>query len=121
MLIIFKVLIIIFIVTYGTWNGLKLCFELGKLKLGLEVYPFRRFFKQKKNGVINIDKIIITNKFKQTRPKYWKVIKKTRYIDKNGCPEHPITLNKSGVLLDGYIDYLVCKALDIKWVSVKYE
>lgn len=73
------------------------------------------------DDIIEIDKIRISKDFRETKPKYWKVLNKTKYIDQKGYPEKPIKLSKDNMLLkDGYIDYLVCDALDIRYVPVRY-
>lgn len=77
--------------------------------------------KKDHDDIIDIDKIRIPKDFATTKPRHEKVINKTKYIDGKGYPEKPIEISKYNMMLrDGYIDYLVCKTLDIKYVPVKW-
>lgn len=77
--------------------------------------------KTNHDDIIHIDKIKITRSFAATKPRHEKVIKKTKYIDSNGYPEKSILICKDSLVLkDGYIDYLVCKGLEIDYVPVKW-
>lgn len=73
------------------------------------------------DDIIDIDKIRIPKDFAATKPRCEKVINKTKYIDNKRHPEKPIEISKYNMMLtDGYIDYLVCKVLEIKYVPVKW-
>lgn len=89
---------------------------LEKLSLWFKINKTKQYI-----NIIHIDEIKISEDFRRTKPRYEKVIKKTKYIDKKGYPEKPICVDKNSLMLrDGYIDYLVCKALEVNYVPVRY-
>ena len=64
-----------------------------------------------------LDDIVIQNSFAETRPSPRKVKQKKKQINKGLVPK--ITVNNKGVLLDGYITYLILKEKGIKDVLVE--
>lgn len=66
---------------------------------------------------IDIDKIMIQEKFQNSQPSNDKVIFKTRAIE-NGIIA-PITVNEDYILTDGYITYLILKEMGRKSIGVQ--
>lgn len=64
-----------------------------------------------------LDNIVIQDSFAETRPSPRKIKQKKREINKGLVPK--ITVNDKGVLLDGYITYLILKEKGIKDVLVE--
>ena len=64
-----------------------------------------------------LDDIVIQNSFAETEPSPRKIKQKKREINKGLVPK--ITINDKGVLLDGYITYLILKEKGIKDVLVE--
>ena len=56
-----------------------------------------------------LNEIIIAESFANTEPNPNKVEACREYYRKNGVQEKPIVVNRTGVLIDGYIQYLVLK------------
>lgn len=75
---------------------------------------------------VHIDKVIITKKFKEKRPKEWKMLRcESEYLI-NGYLDSPVTLcevknSNKYILVDGYTRYLLAKRLGIKYIPVKYK
>lgn len=64
-----------------------------------------------------LDDIIVQNSFAETTPNQRKIKQKKRQINKGLIPK--ITVSDKGVLLDGYITYLILKERGIKDVLVE--
>lgn len=69
---------------------------------------------------MNIDDIIITSAFSESKPSPDKINAKLAEYNKTGKLGQ-IVVNKDDVLIDGYITYKICKLHDIKEVEVKVE
>ena len=70
---------------------------------------------------IKVDDIIIHNSFKETIPGINKIQGKLMYYKENNKFEKNIVVDRSKVLLDGYINYLICKMLNIETIRVVVE
>lgn len=66
---------------------------------------------------INTSEIIIQDAFKETCPSIEKIQNKLNYFKNTNEFESNIVINKNNVLLDGYINYLICKMLNIETVK----
>jgi len=70
---------------------------------------------------IKVDDIIIQNSFKETKPGINKIQKKLEYYKENNKFDKNIVIDRSKVLLDGYVNYLICKMLNIEIIRVVVE
>ena len=68
---------------------------------------------------INISDIVIQDSFSQ--PSIEKITERLNYYKEHGKFEKDIKINKSKILLDGYVTYLLCKLLNINTVRVIVE
>ena len=71
--------------------------------------------------LIRVDDIIIQNSFKETKPGINKIQKKLEYYKENNKFDKNIVIDRSKVLLDGYVNYLICKMLNIEIIRVVVE
>lgn len=67
-----------------------------------------------KTVLINIADITIQDVFEESHPSIEKVQCKLDYYKNNGKFKKDIIIDKDNVLQDGYINYLLCKTLNIK-------
>lgn len=70
---------------------------------------------------LKIDDILITTLFSESHPSVKKMIDKMNYYNENKKFNSDIIVNKDNYLVDGYITYLLCKALNIDVVKVIVE
>lgn len=70
---------------------------------------------------IKVEDIIIRDSFKATQPSITKIEKKLAYYKANGKFDSYIIINEENLLIDGYINYLICKMLNIDVVLVVAE
>jgi DnaJ-class molecular chaperone len=75
----------------------------------------------KEKTFIRIENIIISDCFKLTEPSIDKIQNKLEYYKVNKKFDKNIVVDKEGVLQDGYINYLLCKLLNIDVVKVVVE
>lgn len=75
----------------------------------------------KQKEVININDIIISKSFEQTKPNTDKFKEKLDYFNKNGKFNKNIIINKHFVLVDGYINYLIAKMYGINSIECIVE
>jgi hypothetical protein len=75
----------------------------------------------KEKTFIRIEDIIIQDKFVETNPSIEKIQEKLEYYKVNKKFEKNIVVDKDNILLDGYINYLLCKLLNIDTVKVVIE
>lgn len=75
----------------------------------------------KEKTFISISDIIIPDIFKETQPSIDKIQTKLEYYKANNKFEKDIVIGKERVLKDGYINYLICKLLNIDFVKVTVE
>lgn len=67
---------------------------------------------------ININKIKITDDFKNSNTSKKKIARKQEYFNKHKEFDSVICVNKNYVLIDGYITYLIAKNNNFKQVKV---
>lgn len=67
---------------------------------------------------VKVSNIKISNDFKNSRPSTGKILKKLDYYNRYGKFNTDITLDKDNILIDGYINYLICQLLHIETVKV---
>lgn len=70
---------------------------------------------------IDIEKIVISDDFKDTTPSVEKIAKKLEYYRTHKRFEKDIVINKYNVLIDGYINYLLCRILNINIIKAIVE
>lgn len=70
---------------------------------------------------INVSDIVIQPSFIQTQPSIDKVQSKLNHYKETSKFDNDIVINKDNVLQDGYINYLICKLLNINVVRVVVE
>lgn len=70
---------------------------------------------------VNINDIVITAQFSESKPGLFKKKKKYNYYIKTGELPTPIVLKKDFTLVDGYISYLICRSYGIDRVPVYFE
>ena len=70
---------------------------------------------------IHIDDIIIPDSFREKRPSINKINKKLEYYKLYNCFEKDIVVNKDNILVDGYINYLIYKMMNVEMVRVSVE
>ena len=68
-----------------------------------------------KTGYMKLSDVIISEDFRQTKPRSKKVIQYTLdIVENNFCQTREIEIDENGILTDGYIQYLILKQLKIK-------
>lgn len=72
----------------------------------------------KERIVVKIQDIIIPNSFSRNIPSSEKIQKKLEYYKTNKRFDSDIFVNQHNIIQDGYINYLICKMLDIEDVKV---
>ena len=60
-------------------------------------------------GRRKLDEIYIAEEFTNTTPNSKKVEEYRNYYNRNGVQAKPIIVNRKGILIDGYIQYLILK------------
>lgn len=60
--------------------------------------------------------IVIPKDFQLKSPRIGKLIECARYFQKFGALDKPITVNKQGILMDGYVRYIVAKKMGLEEV-----
>lgn len=73
--------------------------------------------------VIDINKIKVTELFKQCKPKEWKMVRAREHYNKKRFIDEPITIHimyGEYILVNGYTRYLVAKENGLSKVPVKY-
>lgn len=71
-----------------------------------------------KRVLINISDIAIPDDFKNSTPIPGKILRKLDYYNRYSKFDKDIVLNKDNVLIDGYINYLICQLLHINTIKV---
>ena len=71
--------------------------------------------------LIMVKDIIIQESFKTTSPSVDKIQEKLNYYKENNKFKDNIVINKDNVLLDGYINYLICNLLNIEMIKAIIE
>ena len=69
-------------------------------------------------GWVKVSSISIHESFKNTNPSLSKILAKLEYYKENGKFKKDIIINRDGLLLDGYINYLLCKTIGIDTIRV---
>lgn len=67
---------------------------------------------------LNIDHIEIQERFTRFKPAREKIQRKLLYYVENKKFDKPIVVGSDGILRDGYVNYLVCKMLEVDTVEV---
>ena len=67
---------------------------------------------------MKLKSIIVPKNFLTTMPRQAKLDAITKYYKKHGTLDKPITVNKNGVLLDGYARYIVANTVKMEDVPV---
>ena len=67
---------------------------------------------------VNIDDIVITAQFKESKPGFLKTKSKYNYYLKTGELPTSIILTRDFVLVDGYISYLICQSYGLDKIPV---
>ena len=67
-------------------------------------------------STIAISDVIISDDFKKTTPKEYKINRIREYVHRYGKIDKPIVLMKDNVLFDGYTRYIVAKELGVQEV-----
>lgn len=67
---------------------------------------------------VKISDIVISNAFKNSKPSAGKILKKLDHYNRYGKFNTDITLDKDNILIDGYINYLICQLLHIDTIKV---
>ena len=75
----------------------------------------------KEKKLIMVKDIIIQESFKTTSPSVDKIQEKLNYYKENNKFKDNIVINKDNVLLDGYINYLICNLLNIEMIKAIIE
>jgi len=75
----------------------------------------------KEKVFVRVEDIIIKDCFKEQLPSSRKIKDKLEYYKINGKFNKYISINKDNVLQDGYINYLLCKMLNIEVVKAVVE
>ena len=70
---------------------------------------------------VNLNDIKITPQFKETPPRFIKMVQKYDWYCKHGEFQSPIKLTRDFVLVDGYTSYLLAKKFDLDKVPVYFE
>lgn len=65
--------------------------------------------------------IVVPESFKLTQPSIDKIEVKLDYYKKYNKFEKHIVINKENILQDGYVNYLLCKLLNISYVMAVVE
>lgn len=72
----------------------------------------------KEKTFVRVENIIIKDSFKKTQPSLDKIREKQEYYKINKKFDKNIIVDKNNVLQDGYINYLLCKVLNIDTIKV---
>lgn len=75
----------------------------------------------KEKTFVKVEDIIIQNCFKETQPSLDKIRSKQEYYKTHKKFDKDIVVDKNNVLQDGYINYLLCKMLNINAIKVVIE
>jgi len=67
---------------------------------------------------VEFDKIVIPKCFLETTPRKEKVDACIEYYKNNNKLDAPVVINNSGLLIDGYIRYIVARIMELKVVPV---
>ena len=111
-------------------RGLTLANKLGHKTIPCiitKVSGWNRFVFMIKNmplecdGMMNINRINIPIAFAKTPPNKDKIVLYTKYYKEHGRLDKAITIDKSGMLVDGYARYVVAKMNEFNTVPIKYE
>lgn len=68
---------------------------------------------------IRVSSIVVLDSFKQTQPSLDKIQSKLEYYKENGFFRKDIVVDGNGLLLDGYITYLLCGLVGIETIRVE--
>lgn len=69
---------------------------------------------------VKIDSIVIPEEFKDTHPRFKKMVEKREYYRKYGTYNSKIILDRDFILLDGYTTYLLCIENGEKYVEAYF-
>lgn len=69
---------------------------------------------------VKMSDIVIPSEFKESPPKFKKMVHKREYFRRNDCFESKIMLNKDFLLIDGYTSYLLAKENGMKRVEAYF-
>ena len=69
---------------------------------------------------VNLNDIVITAQFRESKPGFKKMEEKFNFYLKNGKLPAPIILNHEFILIDEYISYLICESYGIMKVPVYF-
>jgi hypothetical protein len=67
---------------------------------------------------VKVSDIKVSSDFKNSKPSIGKILKKLDYYNRYGKFNTDIILDKDNILIDGYINYLICQLLHIETVKV---
>jgi hypothetical protein len=101
---------------YSGYNSLNRAEE--NLFLTQEEAQSKCDWLNKERVSIDFNDIIIQESFKNTHPSIDKMIKKLDYYKKYNRFDNDIIINKDNVLINGYINYLLCKTLNKDLIKV---
>ena len=89
---------------------------IGIGKLFIKFIGFNKDSKTNvRAGYMRISDVIISDEFKSTNPRVEKYNRHMlNIITNHGCQTEEIVINENGVLVDGYIQYLILKQLNEK-------
>lgn len=69
--------------------------------------------------IVKLDEIAISNEFREKSPNSWKMDKCREYYKRTGKQDRNIVVNHKGVLIDGYVMYLVLKEANVEYAIIK--
>ena len=69
---------------------------------------------------VKLSDIIVPTEFKESQPRFKKMMHKREYFRRNNKFESKIVLNKDFLLIDGYTSYLLAKENDMKHVEAYF-
>ena len=69
---------------------------------------------------VKVSDIIIPVEFKESPPRFKKMMHKREYFRRNDCFESKIVLNKDFLLIDGYTSYIIAKENGMKYVEAYF-
>ena len=69
--------------------------------------------------IVKLDEIAISNEFREKIPNSWKMDKCREYYKRTGKQDRNIVVNHKGVLIDGYVMYLVLKEANVEYAIIK--
>ena len=69
---------------------------------------------------VKVSDIIISVEFKESQPKFKKMMHKREYFRRNDRFESKIVLNRDFLLIDGYTSYLLAKENGMKYVEAYF-